>query len=397
MNIKYKSKAIRLAEDFLKDIWSSQYSKDEYLPPEDELAHRYCTSRMTIRKVLSILERDQIVVKVSNCGTKINPELNLPEPPNAGLSKPITIGAVMAAFPDALTIEINQGIRDYAEKHGMSFLLIQNTEGPEALFRDIRQLEFSRLFGLIWCGMAPGCSEQIQKLASRHFPLVCVDNPLDGVNVPYVSVDNFGGMYLAATSLLNYFRSGIYYFGGIPELMTQRRRYDGYCQAMLDFGLKNRISDFSIFFEKNPESRGWFDEKHDRPAQLAAAKLFQRSLPFAVVAENDYIAQILLNCAKALNLTVGHDFFLCGFDDLPLAASLDLSSVRQPRHELGYEAARLLCQMLQGGNYSGFAKILPVSLVPRGSSDITNSSMANQAECNATRKRPSDNLENRSQ
>ena len=372
MNIKYKSKAIRLAEDFLTDIWNSQYSKDGYLPAEEDLAHRYNTSRMTIRKVLSILERDRIVVKVSNCGTRINPELNLPAPPDVSLNKPITIGVVMAAFPDTLTIEINQGIHDYAEKHGMSFLLIQNTEGPEALFRDIRQLELSRLFGLIWCGVTLGCSEQIQKLASRHFPLVSVDNPLDGVNVPYVGVDNFGGMYRAATSLLNYFRSGIYYFGCIPELMTQRRRYDGYCQAMLDFGLKNQISNFSIFFEKNPEARGWFDEKHDWSAQLAAEKLFQRPLPFAVVAENDYIAQTLLNCAKAVNLTVGHDFFLWGFDDLPLAASLNLSSVRQPRHELGYEAARLLCQMLQGGNYSGFTKILPVSLVPRGSSDIAN-------------------------
>lgn len=373
MNIKYKSKAIRLTEDLLKDIWGGQYSKDEYLPTEEELANRYGSSRMTIRKVLSILERDQIVVKVPNCGTKINPELNLPELPNAGLSKPIAIGAVMAAFPDALTIEINQGIRDYAEKHGMSFLLIQNTEGPEALFRDIRQLEFSRLFGLIWCGMVSDYSEQIQKLTSRHFPLVCVDNPLDGVNVPYVGVDNFSGMYLAATSLLNFFRSGIYYFGYMPELMTQRRRYDGYCRAMLDFGLKDQISLFSIFFEKNLESRGWFDEKHDLPVQLAAEKLLQRPKPFAVVAENDYIAQILLSCAKTQHLTAGHDFFICGFDDLPLAASLNLSSVRQPRYELGYEAARLLCQMIQGNNYSGFTKILPVSLVPRGSSDIANS------------------------
>ena len=71
MATNYKSKAVRLAEELLKDIWRQAYSADAYLPAEEELARRYGSSRMTIRKVVGILERDHVLVRIPNCGTQI--------------------------------------------------------------------------------------------------------------------------------------------------------------------------------------------------------------------------------------------------------------------------------------------------------------------------------------
>lgn len=372
MATNYKSKAVRLAEELLKDIWLQAYSADAYLPAEEELARRYGSSRMTIRKVIGILERDNVLVRIPNCGTRINPELKLPEPSAASRTDPVVIGAVMAAFPDALTIEVNRGIQDYAARNGMSFRLIQNPEGPEALAADIRAMGFGQLSGLIWLGTAQSCRDEVRRLAERHFPLVCVDNPLEGLTLPYVGVDNFGGMYTAATSLLNYFRSGIYYLGCSPELVTQRRRYEGYCRAMCDYGLRTRVSEYTMFFAGPDETAHWFEEDHDRTAMEAAARLLANPESFGVVAENDYIAQALLDTAERMQRKVGKDFFVCGFDDLPLAESRDLTSIRQPRRELGCEAARLLGDIIAGREAGTINKILPVTLIPRGSSNVAN-------------------------
>ena len=90
-----------------------------------------------------------------------------------------------------------------------------------------------------------------------------------------------------------------------------------------------------------------------------------------VVAESDYLARNLLNVAEKMNLSAGKDFFIISFDDLPLAGKMNLSSIRQPRYELGYEAAQFLLQMIEGQITQGMCKHLPVTLIERKSSQFT--------------------------
>lgn len=372
MTVYYKSKAVRLAEELLKDIWHNRYPIDGYLPTEEELAKRYGSSRMTIRKVLRLLEDDRVLVKIPNCGTRINPELNLPTQPVAAAAEPVAIGAVFTAFPDTLTIEVNRGIRDYAIEHGMSFRLIQNTEGPEELLRELWKFQRLKLSGVVWFDNSACMGKVLQHLAGQHFPIVCVDNPPQHVDVPYVGVDNFGGMYAAATALLKTFRDGISYFGRELTLESRMRRYEGYCQAMKDFGLEARIAEYTSLFREMPSRGGWFVPEQDlRIAEAAEQLLLSRPRPFGMVTENDYVARVVLDTAGRLHLRCGSDFYLCGFDDLPLAETLQLSSVHQPRYELGYEAARQLAMMIEDPSFPGMSSLLPVTLVERASTDVS--------------------------
>ena len=136
----YKSKALRLTDEFLRDIWNNFYAKDCYLPSEDTLAVRYKCSRMTMRKVLAGLVADGILIKFPGSGTQINPQLDLPEPLRVNSKSNKKIAAVMAAFPDILTIEVNRGIHDYALQNDLAFTLLQNTEGPAALAQNLKNL-----------------------------------------------------------------------------------------------------------------------------------------------------------------------------------------------------------------------------------------------------------------
>lgn len=376
MHTYYKSKATRLAEVFLKDIWRGRYSREGFLPAEEELARAYGVSRMTIRKVLASLERDGVLVKVPNCGNRINPELNLPEsaPVEAEVASAveITIGAVVAAFPNALNIDVNRGIADYARQNGIAFRLIQDIGGSASLIQKVHQLHHAAISGLIWFDNRAVVAKDLAVLAATGFPMICVDNPSSVPAVPYVGVDNFGGMYAATSELLRFFRNGVYYLGYQPYLHSQQQRYGGYCQAMEDFGLKSSIQTHSVLFHRIAhEPNDWLMPKQDNWIAEAAKILLSAKAPFGVVAENDYIAQIVMHTAEHLKLQVGRDFFIWGFDDLPLAETLGLSSIRQPRYELGYEAARQLVAMIKNRSCSASNIILPVQLSSRQSTDFS--------------------------
>ena len=64
--MKYNSKAVRLADVIVQDIWSGNYDRGKYLPGEDALAENYQVSRTTIRRVLDILNKEGVLIKGSN-------------------------------------------------------------------------------------------------------------------------------------------------------------------------------------------------------------------------------------------------------------------------------------------------------------------------------------------
>ena len=97
-------------------------------------------------------------------------------------------------------------------------------EGPEELLRELWKFQRLKLSGVVWFDNSACMGKVLQHLAGQHFPIVCVDNPPQHVDVPYVGVDNFGGMYAAATALLKTFRDGISYFGRELTLESRMRR-----------------------------------------------------------------------------------------------------------------------------------------------------------------------------
>ena len=127
--MKYNSKAVRLADVIVQDIWSGNYDRGKYLPGEDALAENYQVSRTTIRRVLDILNKEGVLIKEPNRGTLINPDLKQQTAKPATTGKTVTIGAIWAGFPDAMTIGIADGIKAFASEKKMGFQLFQSTEG----------------------------------------------------------------------------------------------------------------------------------------------------------------------------------------------------------------------------------------------------------------------------
>ena len=91
--------------------------------------------------------------------------------------------------------------------------------------------------------------------------------------------------------------------------------------------------------------------------------------PTAVLALNDTIAVGVLEAARRHGLRVPEDLSVVGFDDSSIAAlsSPLLTTVRQPLHDIGVEAVRIVTQARASGRVGGSPVEMQTSLVVRSS------------------------------
>lgn len=89
--------------------------------------------------------------------------------------------------------------------------------------------------------------------------------------------------------------------------------------------------------------------------------------PTAVFAASDEMAFGALTAARAAGLDIPADLSIIGVDDHELAPLFGLTTIAQPVVEQGRAAAALLLQTLAGGQSGREHRVMPVTLVERGS------------------------------
>ena len=170
----------------------------------------------------------------------------------------------------------------------------------------------------------------------------------------FVGVDNVDASFGATEHLIRLGHRRIFFGHQNPDLAhapsTVRDRYRGYRNALAASGLPFEPS---WVMAAQGASYADFLKRPDRPG--------------AVVAVNDNTALELIDIALRSGLQVPGDLALVGFDDVPLAASLDLTTVRQPSLEIGLRAAQILIDRIERKQSLPQQVILPTQLVVRQS------------------------------
>jgi DNA-binding LacI/PurR family transcriptional regulator len=85
---------------------------------------------------------------------------------------------------------------------------------------------------------------------------------------------------------------------------------------------------------------------------------------------NDFIALGVMRHVLGRGLRIPEQVALVGFDDIPLAAFMPvpLTTVAQPKFEIGVQAALLLLDQISGKTAATAVVTLPTTLVVRASS-----------------------------
>lgn len=200
-----------------------------------------------------------------------------------------------------------------------------------------------------------------ESLAAMSIPVVFDGRPMvvdasTPALVPYVDSDNVGGGRMAAEHLISRGRRRLGTVAGPADMPPGIDRLAGWMDVLSSHGL-----------DLNAVSRG--DFTFEGGAAATAELLDAYPGLDGIFVASDLMAAGALQVLNSHGVRVPDDVAVVGFDDLIFSATTmpPLTTVRQPTREAGVRLARALLTLLNGGELTDPAQILPTELIVRAS------------------------------
>ena len=253
----------------------------------------------------------------------------------AGRSR--TIAYVMLDAANPFFTDVATGMEEAAEAADLSVFTCNSGNSATREGAYLGRLEQMRVHGILITPVDPD-SVRLQELPRRGTPVVIVDRVGSTDSHCCVAVDDVLGGTLAAEHLLGLGHGSIAFVGGPATLGKVRERAQGARHALAAHGVDpQRLVEIPTAALTVAEGRS---------AGQRLAGLPRSARPTAAFCANDLLALGLLQQCVALGIRVPQELAIVGYDDIDFAAAaaVPLTSIRQPRHELGGAAARLLLE-----------------------------------------------------
>ncbi len=251
----------------------------------------------------------------------------------AGTSR--TLGYVMLDATNPFFTDVAQGIELAAEAADLSLFLCNSNNRESREDAHVARLLQQRVQGILITPVNPH-SPALTAAALQHLPVVLVDRRRADDSFCSVSVDDILGGWLAVMHLVERGHRRVAVIGGAMNIGQVRERIEGARKAWAESGLPPE--DLVVLETEDLSIR------EGLAAGERLAGIPRR--PTAAFCANDMLALGLLQRLTGLGMKVPDDLAIIGFDDIDFAgaAAVPLSSVRQPRLELGKTAAQLLIE-----------------------------------------------------
>ncbi|MET0661937.1 MAG: LacI family DNA-binding transcriptional regulator [Ilumatobacteraceae bacterium] len=282
-----------------------------------------------------------------------------------GRSRIVAYVVLDAANP--FFMDVAQGVDETIRDKGLSLFLCnsnQDSEREDAYLADLAEL---RARGVLITAVDPS-NPRLELLRRRGTSIVLVDRVLenrDSGEWCAVGVDDVAGGDLAVEHLIERGHVRIGFIGGPITIPQVRDRHVGAGRAMKRAGLAANALTVIPTIDLTVAAGLKAGEK--------LLGMSTRRRPTAVFCANDLIAVGLLQQLTQQGVAVPDDIAIIGYDDIEYAAAaaVPLSSVAQPRHELGQAAARLLIEEAeQGPAHTHRQVVFTPELVARASTAV---------------------------
>jgi DNA-binding LacI/PurR family transcriptional regulator len=263
------------------------------------------------------------------------------------------IGVVASDLHNPFFVDLLDGVLESADEAGLRTLLGTGRRQPE------RERElFESLVGLPVDGvllLSPMIDVAALERLSRRTPMVVTGrSDITVSSIATVADDDVAGAVLAVEHLTVLGHRRIAHITG-GDAPGAPERVRGFRHAMTVAGLKQSMR---IVPGEFTDEGGY---------QAMRRLLAEGTRPSAVFAANDYAALGALNAIEEAGLNVPEDISLMGYDNSSVAAlrHISLTSVDQPRVEMGRLAVQVLNERMGGAVQSADHIVLAPKLVVR--------------------------------
>jgi GntR family transcriptional regulator, arabinose operon transcriptional repressor len=357
----------QIAAQLRRDVREARYAPGQRLPSEVGLARLLGVSRGTLRQALGTLLSDGLLQTIPGRGTFVSDGQPLRQ---AGL-----IGMILPSVVRARNPELIGGAEETFRRAGYSMIL--GISGDE---RWLETEQLQRIVGqgasgaIIYTVDGPLDVPAFRRQVDRGFPLVLIDRFIPDLPVDSVTIDNLSGGFLAVQHLASVGFRRIGYIGtdnvGTSSIVE---RMAGYRWALGQYGLDYNpdlvCTDIRRLLWWPPREP---DKAHHNEVLLRTF-LSRPGRPEAVFVSNDTVAFQVVLVAHGLGLRIPEDLALVGFDNVAYTDYFDvpLTTIEQPRHEIGATAAALLLDRIAGRRTQFGRVVIGTRLIVRRSSMAT--------------------------
>lgn len=266
------------------------------------------------------------------------------------------IGVVLPDLHGEFFSELVRGM-DKAANDADYMLLLSTMHADRELAVQALSAMRGRIDGAIV--MAPQLSpEDLQRALPAGSKAVLINSPEKSGQHHNLRIDNRGGVMLMIRHLLASGRKRIVHISGIAENLDAVERKQAYLEAMATLApdLPTRVLEGDF---------------NDTSAERLVQQLLADGEEFdAIFAANDMMALGAMKCLRTVGIAVPKQVAVAGFDDIPLAGFIELTTMHVDISAIGRRAVeRLIAEIGGHAPSAGLERVTP-TLITRATTAI---------------------------
>lgn len=244
------------------------------------------------------------------------------------------LGLVVLDVTNPFFTEVARGVEDAANEAGYVVILCNSDSSPEKEGRYLHMLHEQRTAGILITPVQNDVA-YLQHLRQRGSAIVLLDRPSRARDLCSVAIDDALGGELAVRHLLELGHRHITFVSGPLSIRQYAERRRGAHRAIKMAGLDPSKTMNDILLATQNAHSG---------EQCVETLLNYPQSPTAIFCANDLLALGVMRGLGQRGIKIPGDIALVGYDDVEFASMLSpaLTSIRQPKYQLGRAAAELL-------------------------------------------------------
>lgn len=336
-----------------------------------DLAKRLGVSVTTVSKALK--DYSDIGKETKEQVKKLAEELNYQpniHAVNLRIQKSRTLGVIIPKIEHYFFANVLNGIIQEAEKNGYLVITLFSDDDVELEKKQVNLLINKRVDGILMVlSHESQLHEQshILNILAHNIPLVLLDRTSSAIPCSKVLIDEQKAGYKATKHLLSNGAKNILYLGGSNWQLNYRKRFNGYTQALHEFGM---VENEKLILQCEANDI-------DEATAKTAIALKENKQIDAVFASTDLLAIGAMNAIHQAGKTIPNDIALFGFSNWFMTQHTEpsLSTVQQPSTIMGEKAVELILQEIIDEEKRQPIKhqtiLLPTELILRNSTNNT--------------------------